>query len=108
MEMAAAMLVAGLMVGVFYTSLHRIRRLETLALTQGRALTVLENVVERLAAEPGVTAALAAQVLEEEFASSDLNLPERFSIQCRPQNDGIQLLVVRADGRAVATVEVGP
>lgn len=106
MEMMAAMAMASILVAVFYSVMHRIRDLERLALEQGLALVVLENVVERLAADPAAGMDAADRILQAEFEASDLNIPARYTAECLEGEVGFGLRVVRASGVPVAGVEV--
>lgn len=108
MDVVAAMAVMVMLVALFHTSLRHIRKLEILALTQNRAQVVLENVLERLEAEPVVTETLAREVLQAEFEASSLNIPDRFQTACDPHEQRLRLQVLRGDGRPVALVEIGP
>ena len=108
MDMVAAMGLMVILVVVFHSALHQIRKLEALALTQNRAQVVLENVLERLEAEEHITADTAGTVLDAEFQASALNIPHRFHAECAPHQGRLRLLIVRADQRPVALVEVGP
>ena len=108
MEMVGAMALLVILVFVFHTSLRQIRKLETLALTQNRAQVVLQNVLERLEAEASLTPEIASEILTDEFEASSLNIPHRFHVACTPHEGRLRLLIVRADLRPVALVEVGP
>jgi transcription termination factor Rho len=106
MEMMAAVAMAGLLVGIFYSVMHRIRDMERLALEQGLALVILENVVERLAADPTAGMDAAERILQAEFEESALHIPSRYTAACIEGEGGFGLRVVRASGVPVAGVEV--
>jgi type II secretory pathway component PulJ len=106
MEMMASLALAAMLVGVFYSAMHRVRELEAMALAQGRALIVLENVVERLGAEPEAGRLRAGEILDEEFRASALHIADRFSARCEELQPGFRLLIVRESGTPVAAVEV--
>ncbi len=108
MELLASIALATILVMTFSATMHKVRELETLALAQGRALVVLANALERLEAAERVDLDTARQVLEIEFAWSALDVNDRFSAVTEVAEGRIALKIVRADGRPVALVELGP
>lgn len=99
-------LVALLLAGV-YAGIQANERVFRHCVSQRQALDVLDNVVERLAAEAPVSLPRCTAVLAEELAPSPLaGQPDVHSL-CEPAEAGIILCVIRDENHLLAEVRIG-
>ena len=76
------------------------------AARQQQALLVLDNTVERLAAEPSWDAATVERLLRAEFAASALGTARGVRATCEPQAGHLALAVVDARGKPLGRLRL--
>lgn len=96
------LLLAGVYAGVQVNE-HELRQ----CTRQREALDVLDNVVERLAAEAPVSRRRCAAVLADELARSELAPLQHLTTLCEASASGGVRCAVRNRGRLLAEMEVG-
>ena len=106
LELVTALVAAAIMGTVFVQGVMSLRQAHLAHVRKSRASLVLNNTIERLAAQPAPTVAQAERVLREEFAGGELPRAESL----RPEvtildSRKCRLAVVHENGRPVMKVE---
>ena len=102
-EMMCALALTALLLVMFFSLQQQIRRSRAAFETEGSAILVLENTLERLRASGHPDQADAARIFAEEFASA--GLPAPLTAATAATADGLRLGVKKtADGPWIAEV----
>lgn len=100
----------GLLAIVFtgtYSGMHCLENMQRRTAQRQTALDILDNTLERLAAEPVRTPQRCAAILRDEFSRAAAPATVGMSVECRHVDGGIVLAVIGSGRREVATVTVG-
>ncbi len=106
MEVVAATVLLGLTLTGAYSGFRLNDTMQRHYLQQQTALQVMDNVVERLAAEPEAAADRATELLRSEFASSQLSRFTHVAAAAEKRPGEIVLQIVRQDHRLLASVRI--
>lgn len=108
LELVVAMGMLSLLFAAFFATLRSVCALEERCALETRAVIVLQNTVERLAADDAPSLSAAQELLADEFGKSDLPRLGGMAAVCRLVEGRAKAEIRRADGRPVAAVEIGP
>ena len=106
MELVVAASVLAILMGCCYTSIRLLHRLQEKSTMENRALLVLDNVVERLAAERRCDLDTVQHLLDTEFKRSELAQRTGVRRQCRRSGDAVELLISGSAGRSLAKLRI--
>lgn len=87
-----------------YSGLRLTERMNNHYLLEDKALEVLDNAVERLAAEGDVTVPRATAVIRDEFEQSALAADHGATLTCRQTESGLSASVATRGGNRLAQV----
>jgi type II secretory pathway pseudopilin PulG len=105
LELIAALVIASFMLGAYMSSLSHTRsRLRDLT-QQQRAITVLDNTVERLAAEKSLTLGVLKDLLAHEFAAVQIPRKAELLAEVADSADRVELRITRGT-RTLARMEI--
>ena len=104
LEMIGALGILMLLLSCFYASLHAVLGAGDTFVREAQAVYVLENVVERLAAESSRSPSRARTLLHEELAASDLSGEDAISASCDTGDRGTHLRIQKSGKRLLAEV----
>lgn len=110
LEAVLAAVLLALLSGTLLALLDQTARHQQRLLRQQQALFVLDNVLERYAAEPAATrtSERLAALLAAEFRASDLTALPGVTAACELRSGGTRLTVADAAAHPLASVEVAP
>jgi hypothetical protein len=92
---------------IFTTGVRSVLSLEDRYRQENRAVIVLNNTVERIAAQSDCSVAIAKAIFESEFQHSDLAAAGGLRPVAKVTGEDLVLSVERAPGRILAGVTVG-
>lgn len=108
MELVWAMIVLGVVLTGFFGYVRMMQTMDARLRQQQRGIVVLDNTLERLAAAPQRDEATARTLLAAEFAAMAMPGKEKLQPVCQWHGARLELRINRANGTAVASVELGP
>ncbi|MCK5803010.1 MAG: type II secretion system protein [Lentisphaeria bacterium] len=105
-EIVIATGLLAILLGGVFCSLRLTSAAQRRSMRRRKALHVIDNTVERLAAERRFEDQAVRAALHDEFARSDLANAADLQPECMPSDAGWRLVVRRRGGRKIASVEV--
>jgi len=96
----------GLMVNIYASSLMALRKIERLNTQEHRAIIVLDNVLEAIAAESAISDDQIRDLMAAEFEAAQLPLKSELSIRAQRTGEKMELAILRRDGRPLIKVHV--
>ena len=107
MEIVVAVGLSGLLFTCAINAFHLIGQTQRDTACRQTAIQVLDNTVERIAAQPARDRETLGRIFQDEFNKSDLPArSRRFRARCETQNGEWQLAVLRPNGRALAAAGI--
>ena len=106
-EVVAAIVLLGMVLAGVYAGVHVNERMVTYYVSQGQALDVLDNVVERSAARQPVSMDVCRRILEEEMAHSPLGRSARVTATCATVPGKGIVCTIQHGQRRLAIVRMG-
>jgi len=107
LEPVIGILLLGLLLVCVHRNVIMIREMSRDTYTEQRAVTVLGNVVERLAAEAGVTdVTVVRQIFSEELQASELVQVSEIESSCKNVGREVVLRIGRSSGRKLAEIRI--